>query len=115
MGQHACRPPNHALGALSTLFEGWHHKAMQHFDVIVIGAGHAGCEAAYAAARMGCHIHMDELLPHIPRFQNDAVVLMHFSQLYRPDEVRDVFAARCPPEQRDRFQLLLPTGNEWWD
>ena len=29
---------------------------MQHFDVIVIGAGHAGCEAAYAAARMGCHV-----------------------------------------------------------
>lgn len=24
-----------------------------HFDVIVIGAGHAGCEAAHAAARMG--------------------------------------------------------------
>lgn len=26
------------------------------FDVIVIGAGHAGCEAALAAARMGCHV-----------------------------------------------------------
>ena len=26
----------------------------QKFDVIVIGAGHAGCEAALAAARMGC-------------------------------------------------------------
>lgn len=26
------------------------------FDVLVIGAGHAGCEAAYAAARMGCHV-----------------------------------------------------------
>ncbi|MBT2293309.1 tRNA uridine-5-carboxymethylaminomethyl(34) synthesis enzyme MnmG [Paenibacillus albidus] len=25
-----------------------------HYDVIVIGAGHAGCEAALAAARMGC-------------------------------------------------------------
>lgn len=24
------------------------------FDVIVVGAGHAGCEAAWAAARMGC-------------------------------------------------------------
>ena len=26
------------------------------FDVIVIGAGHAGCEAAWAAARMGCRV-----------------------------------------------------------
>lgn len=26
------------------------------FDVIVIGAGHAGCEAALAAARMGCQV-----------------------------------------------------------
>ena len=43
-------------GALSTLVEGRYHNAMQHFDVIVIGAGHAGCEAAYAAARMGCDV-----------------------------------------------------------
>jgi tRNA uridine 5-carboxymethylaminomethyl modification enzyme len=27
-----------------------------HFDVIVVGAGHAGCEAAYAAARLGAHV-----------------------------------------------------------
>lgn len=26
------------------------------FDVIVIGAGHAGCEAAWAAARVGCRV-----------------------------------------------------------
>lgn len=26
----------------------------QNYDVIVVGAGHAGCEAALAAARMGC-------------------------------------------------------------
>ena len=43
-------------GGLSTLVEARHHNAMQHFDVMVIGAGHAGCEAAYAAARMGCHV-----------------------------------------------------------
>lgn len=27
----------------------------QHFDVIVVGAGHAGCEAAHASAKMGKH------------------------------------------------------------
>jgi tRNA uridine 5-carboxymethylaminomethyl modification enzyme len=26
------------------------------YDIIVVGAGHAGCEAALAAARMGCHV-----------------------------------------------------------
>ena len=29
-------------------------KYEKHYDVIVVGAGHAGCEAALAAARMGC-------------------------------------------------------------
>jgi tRNA uridine 5-carboxymethylaminomethyl modification enzyme len=27
-----------------------------HFDVVVVGAGHAGCEAAYAAARLGVRV-----------------------------------------------------------
>ncbi len=26
------------------------------YDVVIIGAGHAGCEAALAAARLGCHV-----------------------------------------------------------
>ena len=28
----------------------------KEFDVIVVGAGHAGCEAAWAAARLGAHV-----------------------------------------------------------
>lgn len=29
---------------------------MKHFDVVVVGAGHAGCEAALAAARVGAEV-----------------------------------------------------------
>jgi tRNA uridine 5-carboxymethylaminomethyl modification enzyme len=40
------------------------------FDVIVVGAGHAGVEAAYAAARMGCHVGLctlsQETVAHMP-------------------------------------------------
>ncbi len=43
---------------------------MDGFDVIVIGAGHAGCEAAYAAARMGCRVGLctlsRETVAHMP-------------------------------------------------
>ncbi len=28
----------------------------KHYDIVVVGAGHAGCEAALAAARMGCEV-----------------------------------------------------------
>jgi tRNA uridine 5-carboxymethylaminomethyl modification enzyme len=41
-----------------------------HFDVIVIGAGHAGIEAAHAASRMGCRVGLcslsRETVAHMP-------------------------------------------------
>ena len=43
--------------------------AFPDFDVIVIGAGHAGCEAAWAAARLGCRVGLCTLSP-------DTVALM---------------------------------------
>ncbi len=37
-------------------------------DILVVGAGHAGCEAALAAARLGCHVAMlTASLSHIAR------------------------------------------------
>ena len=43
---------------------------LMQFDVIVIGAGHAGVEAAYAAARLGCHVGLctlsRETVAHMP-------------------------------------------------
>jgi len=36
---------------------------MTEFDVVVVGAGHAGCEAAWAAAKLGCRVGLCTLGP----------------------------------------------------
>ena len=46
MDSRGARTPQHADRAADS--------AWNNYDVIVVGAGHAGCEAASAAARMGC-------------------------------------------------------------
>jgi ribonuclease Z len=66
-----------------------------------------------ADARAGCHIHLDELIERAHLFHNQALVLMHFSQLYRPDEVRDILARRLPESLRARVQAFTPDGREW--
>ena len=61
------------------------------------------------AARAGCHVHLDELVERAGAFANEHVVLMHFSQLYRPDEVARILDARVPPELRERIIPFVPT------
>lgn len=64
-------------------------------------------------ARAGCHIHLDEILERADRFENEALVLMHFSQSYKPREVHEILARRCPPALRDRIVAFAPAGGDW--
>ena len=68
-------------------------------------------------ARAGCHIHLDELEPLAPLITAEAVVLMHFSQIHKPSEVRALCEARLRPHLGARLHLLLPPpeeGDRWW-
>jgi len=65
------------------------------------------------AARAGCHIHLDELVERADRFENEHVVLMHFSQLYRPDEIAGLLDARVPPSLRKRIVAFAPSTPHW--
>jgi len=64
-------------------------------------------------AHAGCHIHFDELLERRAAFKNEALVLMHFSQIYRPADVHRILAERCPPELRDRIVVFAPESGPW--
>lgn len=53
-GNEVSRPADALAPTSITSFERGFLKMTRPHDVIVVGAGHAGCEAALAAARMGC-------------------------------------------------------------
>jgi ribonuclease Z len=65
------------------------------------------------AARAGCHIHLDEVIERADRFENEHVVVMHLSQLYRPGEVAAILDARVPNALRRRMIPFVPEGAHW--
>jgi ribonuclease Z len=65
------------------------------------------------AARAGCHIHLDELIERAALFHNDHVVMMHISQLYRPDEVQEIVDRRVPPPLRAKIIPFVPDRSGW--
>ncbi|MBU1431010.1 MBL fold metallo-hydrolase [Myxococcota bacterium] len=62
----------------------------------------------------GGHVHLDRLLPYAELIQSEALVLMHFSQIYRPTEIPKLLQARLPPGLAARTHPLLPEGGRWW-
>ena len=64
-------------------------------------------------ARAGCHIHLDEIIERAEKFTNETIVMMHVSQLYRPDEVATILDRRVPPELRKRIIPFVPDAVNW--
>lgn len=53
------------------------------------------------------HIHFDDIAEFAGRFENQLIVLTHFSRRYSRDEIRDTLHRRCPAVLRDRIRLAL--------
>ena len=64
-------------------------------------------------ARAGCHVHLDEIIERAERFTCEHLVLMHFSQIYRPDEIPGILDARLPPSLRKRVVPFIPSTPYW--
>lgn len=58
--------------------------------------------------REKCHIHLDEIIERADLFENEFLVLMHFSQMYRPAEVHQILKRRVPASLNDRVIIFSP-------
>ena len=64
-------------------------------------------------SRDKCHIHLDEILERADTFQNEHLVLMHFSQLYQPAEVHEILKRRVPAHLQERLVVCAPQRGAW--
>jgi ribonuclease Z len=58
-------------------------------------------------AREYAHIHLEDILERADRFENEAIVLTHFSQRYRAEEIREALR-RIPEPLASRVIPFLP-------
>jgi len=54
------------------------------------------------------HIHFDDIAAFSDRFENETIILTHFSRRYSRSQIRDEIRRRCPAVLRDRIRLALP-------
>ena len=54
------------------------------------------------------HIHIDDIADFAGRFENELIVLTHFSRRYSHEEIRDGIRRRLPASLHERVRLALP-------
>lgn len=57
-------------------------------------------------ARRGGHIHLDDIAARAEDFENEHLVLVHFSQRYGRDEIEHEVSAKLPPDLRERVHVM---------
>ena len=81
--------------------------------VLIVECTFLDSRKSLEAARAGCHIHLDEVIERADKFANEHVVVMHCSQLYRPDEVDAILDAKVPTSLRRRMIAFVPQAGPW--
>jgi len=90
-----------------------HSPAIAAARVLVLESTFLDDKKSLEATRAGCHIHLDELLERADALTCAHLVLMHFSQLYRPAEVREILERRLPADLRARTIAFAPDTPDW--
>ncbi|MEZ4358578.1 MAG: MBL fold metallo-hydrolase [Kofleriaceae bacterium] len=96
---------------LVTVFD--HHPELLQVPVLITECTFLDERKSLEGAHAGCHIHLDELIERAERFENQHVVLMHFSQLYVPEEIPGILAKRLPESLRARVTPFAPASGHW--
>ena len=82
-------------------------EVVRRARVLVIECTFVDDRVSVEEARSKGHVHLDEIAARAELFQNEAILLTHFSARYRAHEVRAALDAKLPPALRARVTPLL--------
>jgi ribonuclease Z len=82
-------------------------EALYHAEVLMIECSFVAVEDLHRAAQYR-HIHVDDIAEFAGRFENELIVLTHFSRRYANDEMRRMIRRRLPASLHGRIRLALP-------
>lgn len=83
------------------------NTALFRAEVLMIECSFLG-DQHHDRAAMYRHIHFDDIAEFASRFENQLVVLTHFSRRYSRQEIRETIRRRCPQSLVDRIRVAIP-------
>jgi ribonuclease Z len=83
------------------------NDAIYKAEVLMIECSFVAPEHEDRAAKYR-HIHFEDIAEFADRFENQLIVLTHFSRRYSREQIVDALRRRCPAVLRDRLRLALP-------
>jgi ribonuclease Z len=89
------------------------HPSLLRTRVLILECTFLDDRKTIESSRRSKHVHLDELIEKASLFENEALVLVHFSQLYSPAEVHSILRRRCPPGLWERVVVFAPQRGSW--
>ncbi len=89
--------------------------ALYDTQILVLESTYLDDRRTVAQCRKYGHVHLDELIERADRFNNQHLVLTHFSQSYPIREIHDLIEKRFAPIVRPEVHPFTPTTGYWPD
>lgn len=83
------------------------NRAIFESEVLMIECSFTGPDDRDRAVQYR-HIHIDDLFERAEQFQNETIILTHFSLRDSPEEIHGLLSRRTPEKLRERLCLALP-------
>ena len=84
------------------------NEDVRNSKILVLECTYLDSSRDVKRAREWGHIHLDEIVNHADEFENEKIVLIHFSKRYHPKKIPAMVEEKLPDSLKGRVHCFLP-------